>query len=131
IHQSIRVHSNIVTLDRTFETSALLVLVLVLEFVPGQGLCYPTPVSSLIASMFAQMCEAVATCHDASVFHRNIKPENFMVTDGWTLNQDGIREREVVVKLCDFGLSTRDAVSSDMHQENYKVFTGGFGDFEK
>ena len=68
----------------------------------------------LIASMFAQMCEAVATCHDASVFHRDIKPENFIVTDGWIFNEDGIRERKVVVKLSDFGLSTRDAVSSDM-----------------
>ena len=68
----------------------------------------------LIASMFAQMCEAVATCHDASVFHRDIKPENFIVTDGLVFNQDGIRERKVVVKLSDFGLSTRDAVSSDM-----------------
>jgi serine/threonine protein kinase len=68
----------------------------------------------LIASMFAQMCEAVAACHDASVFHRDIKPENFIVTDGWTFNQDGIRERKVIVKLSDFGLSTCDAVSSDM-----------------
>jgi serine/threonine protein kinase len=68
----------------------------------------------LIASMFAQMCEAVAACHDASVFHRDLKPENFIVTDGWALNQDGIRERKVIVKLSDFGLSTRDAVSSDM-----------------
>ena len=67
----------------------------------------------LIASMFAQMCEAVATCHDVSVFHRDIKPENFLVTDGWALNNDGTHERKVVVKLSDFGLSTRDAVSSD------------------
>jgi serine/threonine protein kinase len=36
----------------------------------------------LIASMFAQMCEAMATCHGASVFHWDIKPENFIVTDG-------------------------------------------------
>jgi serine/threonine protein kinase len=144
------VHSNIVTLHRTLETSAFLLLLL--EYVPGQDLFYfleqardhydvdlaadpalthtpPTPglLSSLhpsqllshtrlrlIASMFAQMCEAVATCHDASVFHRDIKPENFIVTDGWSFNQDGIRERKVVVKLSDFGLSTRDAVSSDM-----------------
>ncbi|KAN0138325.1 kinase-like protein [Lactarius tabidus] len=150
IHQSIPAHPNIVTLYRTLETSAFLLLLL--EFVPGQDLFYfleqardhydvdpasdpplnrtpPTPglLSSLhpsqllsstrlrlIASMFAQMCEAVATCHEASVFHRDIKPENFIVTDGWTVNQDGIRERKVVVKLSDFGLSTCDAVSSDM-----------------
>ena len=147
IHQSIPTHPNIVTLYRTLETSAFLLLLL--EFVPGQDLFYfleqacdhdpasdpplirtpPTPglLSSLhpsqllsstrlrlIASMFAQMCEAVATCHDASVFHRDIKPENFIVTDGWTVNQDGIHERKVVVKLSDFGLSTCDAVSFDM-----------------
>jgi serine/threonine protein kinase len=150
IHQSVPVHSNIVTLHRTLETSSFLLLLL--EYVPGQDLFYfleqardhydvdlaadpalthtpPTPglLSSLhpsqllshtrlrlIASMFAQMCEAVATCHDASVFHRDIKPENFIVTDGWSFNQDGIRERKVAVKLSDFGLSTRDAVSSDM-----------------
>ncbi|KAL5485413.1 hypothetical protein ACEPAI_8055 [Sanghuangporus weigelae] len=65
----------------------------------------------LIASMFAQMCEAVAVCHDVGVYHRDIKPENFIVTDGW--EEDGER-RVVVVKLTDFGLSTRDAASSDM-----------------
>ncbi|TDL26212.1 hypothetical protein BD410DRAFT_836860 [Rickenella mellea] len=63
----------------------------------------------LIASMFAQMCEAVAACHDAGVFHRDIKPENFIVTDA-----RAERERRVVVKLTDFGLSTMDAASADM-----------------
>jgi serine/threonine protein kinase len=65
--------------------------------------------------MFAQMYEAVVACHDASVFHRDIKPENFIVTNGYTFNYDGIRQRKVVVKLSDFGLSTCDAVSSDMN----------------
>jgi serine/threonine protein kinase len=57
------------------------------------------------------MCEAVATCHDASVFHRDVKLEIFIVNDGWTLDQDGIGERKVVIKLSDFSLATRDAVS--------------------
>lgn len=68
----------------------------------------------LIASMFSQMCEAVATCHDNSVFHRDIKPENFIVTDGWTTLLDGQRERKVVVKLTDFGLSTTETDATDM-----------------
>lgn len=70
----------------------------------------------LIASMFAQMCDAVAACHDLQVFHRDIKPENFIVTDGFgPANPDtGARERKVVVKLTDFGLSTTDVDSSDM-----------------
>jgi serine/threonine protein kinase len=29
--------------------------------------------------VFAQMCEAVATCHDASVFHRDIKPKDLLL----------------------------------------------------
>lgn len=68
----------------------------------------------LIASMFGQMCDAVATCHEHSVFHRDIKPENFIVTDGWTTLPEGRRERKVVVKLTDFGLSTTDTDSADM-----------------
>ena len=68
----------------------------------------------LIASMFSQMCDAVAACHDQQIFHRDIKPENFIVTDGWSTSPDGSRERKVVVKLTDFGLSTTDVESSDM-----------------
>lgn len=81
----------------------------------------------LIASMFGQMCDAVASCHDVGVFHRDIKPENFIVTDGVAevhvqQNESGglgagemvRRERRVVVKLTDFGLSTTDMHSADM-----------------
>lgn len=64
--------------------------------------------------MFAQMCEAVAVCHESGVFHRDIKPENFIVTDGWHKRPDGRRERKVIVKLTDFGLSTTEEESSDM-----------------
>ena len=65
----------------------------------------------LIASMFAQVCEAVAACHDALIFHRDVKPENLIVTDGWARNQDGIHQRKVIVKLRGFSMSTRDTVS--------------------
>ncbi|KAJ7755730.1 hypothetical protein DFH07DRAFT_821616 [Mycena maculata] len=67
----------------------------------------------LISSMFSQMCDAVAACHAQHVFHRDIKPENFIVTDGF-VQVDGRRERKVIVKLTDFGLSTTDLESSDM-----------------
>ncbi|KZS98367.1 Pkinase-domain-containing protein [Sistotremastrum niveocremeum HHB9708] len=62
----------------------------------------------LIASMFGQMCDAVAACHAVNVFHRDIKPENLIVTDGWHGS-----ERKVVVKLSDFGLATRDIHSAE------------------
>ncbi|KAH7926529.1 hypothetical protein BV22DRAFT_1008854 [Leucogyrophana mollusca] len=68
----------------------------------------------LVASMFGQMCDAVAACHEQHVYHRDIKPENFIVTDAWVNHEDGRRERKVVVKLTDFGLSTTEDESSDM-----------------
>ena len=82
-----------------------------------------------IASMFAQVClfstlwfrrwcwwccqmyKAVAVCYDVGIYHWVIKPENFIVTDGW--DNDG-KWRLVVVKLTDFGLSTHVAASSGM-----------------
>jgi serine/threonine protein kinase len=150
IHQSLRSHTNIVTLYRTLETSTYLLLLL--ELVPSEDLFYyleqshnhkdsysslfetlsrtpPTPslLSTLhpsqllsrnrlrlITSMFSQMCDAVAACHDQQVFHRDIRPKNFIVTDGWSTSPDGNRERTVVVKLTDFGLSTTDVESPDM-----------------
>lgn len=62
------------------------------------------------------MCEAVAVCHDVGVFHRDIKPENFIVTDGFAQSNlnPRTRERKVIVKLTDFGLSTREEESGDM-----------------
>jgi serine/threonine protein kinase len=69
----------------------------------------------LISHMFSQMCDAVGACHNQQVFHRDIKLENFIVTDGWTTRPDGQRERKVTVKLTDFGLSTKDVESADMN----------------
>ncbi|KAG1836737.1 kinase-like domain-containing protein [Suillus subalutaceus] len=140
IHQSLSPHPNIVTLHRTLETDAFLLLVL--EFVPGEDLFYfleqardhyapdesaesktpPTPSLlatlhpsallshtrlRLIASMFAQMCDAVAACHD--------QRKNFIVTDGYARSSSSdIMERKVLVKLTDFGLSTNEVESADM-----------------
>lgn len=88
----------------------------------------------LIASMFAQMCEAVAVCHDIGVSHRDIKPENFICCDSVELetvhesNVQGLgfgdgdeqggfgpqAKRKVIVKLTDFGLATTVLASTDM-----------------
>lgn len=77
------------------------------------------PRLQLIASMFKQMCDAVAACHEHGVYHRDIKPENFIVADAFVESrvpekEEVRKERSVVVKLTDFGLSTTDMHSTDM-----------------
>lgn len=75
----------------------------------------------LIASMFGQMCEAVALCHDVGISHRDIKPENFICCDSEELaairDDDEItryEKRKVIVKLTDFGLATTEENSCDV-----------------
>ncbi|TIC03593.1 kinase-like protein [Wallemia mellicola] len=82
----------------------------------------------LISRMFESMCEAVAICHDNGISHRDIKPENFIVTDGVDIVELGDgrtkKERKVVCKLTDFGLSTFDQESSDFDcgSKSYMAF---------
>jgi len=144
IHQSLRPHANIVTLYRTLETSQFLLLLSeyvhgqdLFSFIEqGRDNCGPDtgdnpsgrsfpqtqstatvlsqPRLRLISSMFSQMCEAVAACHDQQVFHRGLKPESFIVHDEQLILDEGRYELEVKIKLTDFGLSTTDLSSSDM-----------------
>ncbi|KAF9164173.1 hypothetical protein DFQ26_001716 [Actinomortierella ambigua] len=48
-----------------------------------------------------QIVSALAYCHSRQVFHRDLKPENVLVANDGSL------------KLADFGLATKDRVSSD------------------
>lgn len=51
---------------------------------------------------FLQILDAVDFCHSLQIYHRDLKPENILVTDGG-----------LTVKLADFGLATRDYLTSD------------------
>ena len=64
----------------------------------------------LITSMFSQMCDAVALCHREGVYHCDIEPENFIVTNLCTTEN----EQHIVVKLTDFGLATCDVELGDV-----------------
>ena len=51
---------------------------------------------------FLQILDAVSYCHSIGIYHRDLKPENILVTDGGS-----------TVKLADFGLATKDVLTSD------------------
>lgn len=79
----------------------------------------------VVSCMFWQICRAVAACHEIGIFHRDIKPERFLVGDCITNlgayssnDSDGKdstrRVRTINVKLTGFELSTTDVHSIDM-----------------
>jgi serine/threonine protein kinase len=53
--------------------------------------------------LFEQLCMGIQYCHDKGIYHRDIKPENVLLTSF----------RDPVVKITDFGLSTRDQLSTE------------------
>jgi serine/threonine protein kinase len=61
-----------------------------------------TTKESHIARIFAEMTEGVAQCHKAKVVHRDIKPQNFLVTQGTS-----IADEQCVIKLCDLGIAMK------------------------
>ncbi|KAJ2510871.1 hypothetical protein H4217_007653 [Coemansia sp. RSA 1939] len=111
IHASVCPHPHIVTLYSHFETSDWLFLVM--ERVAGPDLYdYITQHPAFNANqeerrfveatrMFKQMIDAVAHIHALKAYHRDLKPENFI------LGADGN------LKLTDFGLATRESLSTD------------------
>ncbi|KAJ2906179.1 hypothetical protein GGI21_004075, partial [Coemansia aciculifera] len=111
IHGSVCPHPHIVTLYAHFETRDWLFLVM--ERVSGPDLYdYITQHPAFNANqeerrfveatrLFEQMIDAVAHIHALKAYHRDLKPENFI------LGADGN------LKLTDFGLATRESLSTD------------------
>ncbi|KAI0045791.1 kinase-like protein [Auriscalpium vulgare] len=141
IHESLPMHRNVVTLFRTYHTSSCILFVF--EYFPGRTLLsyleahldysdveppegpvfapdMPIQVHftfhrmSLVTSIFTQICDAVSCCHAAGVYHRNLKPSNFLIKDECRTMVDGTRERVPRVKLIDLDLATTDAKSAEM-----------------
>jgi serine/threonine protein kinase/tetratricopeptide (TPR) repeat protein len=60
-------------------------------------------------SIVMQLCEAIEVAHNANVIHRDIKPDNVMLT--------GATERHTTVKVLDFGLARITGEAGDRSQQ--------------
>lgn len=103
-------HKNIVRLYNTIEDNDKLYLVM--EVIKGQSLekyiqakCRLQESEAI--SIFKQILEAIAHCHEQQICHRDLKTENILITP------------EGTIKLIDFGFAT---ISS--RNERLKVFCG-------
>ncbi|KAF7317414.1 Serine/threonine protein kinase [Mycena chlorophos] len=106
LHARVSHHANIVTLHRCFHTDAHVWIQF--DMCDGgdvygaivAGRFYYQPMK--IKRVFNGVVDAVLFCHKQGVYHRDVKPENLLLTG------DG------EVKLCDFGLATGSRISNDM-----------------
>jgi serine/threonine protein kinase len=99
-HKIVSDHPSVLTLHDVLEDDQFIFLVL--DYCPGGDL-YSAIVDrqayyekdALVKSVFVQILDAVKSCHDLGIYHRDIKPDNVFVS------QDSSK-----VYLGDFGLST-------------------------
>ncbi|THH32551.1 hypothetical protein EUX98_g1635 [Antrodiella citrinella] len=106
-HRAVSSHPNVVTLHRIVEEAHFLFLVM--DYCPGgdlfsflvDGKTFSGDVAR-IKNIFGQLIDALAACHKAGIYHRDVKPENVLC------NADCTK-----VYLADFGLSTTTAYSQN------------------
>ncbi|KAI0056677.1 hypothetical protein BV25DRAFT_1552881 [Artomyces pyxidatus] len=125
IHQSLPAHKNILSFHRAYVNDVALVLLLgsipgenrIAQFVsdphfssdPSSAASSPPPSRhsiNTIVSVFSQMCEAVAACHEAGVYLRDLQAEDFIVTSSSALTSPAVHSDDgLLVKLKGFGQS--------------------------
>ncbi|KAF9088594.1 hypothetical protein BGX27_002675 [Mortierella sp. AM989] len=105
LHSTVSGHPNIATLHRVIEEDDCLHMVLdcgtegdLFFTITERGGFIGN--SQAIKSIFGQIANAVMHCHINGVYHRDLKPENIIMFGQ-------------LVKLVDFGLATKDRISSD------------------
>ncbi|KAI0076529.1 kinase-like protein [Panus rudis PR-1116 ss-1] len=99
-HKIVSGHPNILTLHKVLEDDQFIFLVL--DYCPGGDMFKSIAEDfsycrndALVKKVFLQILDAIKSCHDKGIFHRDLKPDNVFVS------ADGQK-----VFLGDFGLAT-------------------------
>lgn len=112
--QSSLSHPNIISLHRSFEDATHIYLIMELcdqgdlfDHVVRDSEINPVRDASFVRKAFSEILDAVQYLHDNHVYHRDIKLENILLklTDN--------AEEELVTKVADFGLATRERMSME------------------
>ncbi|KAJ3553379.1 hypothetical protein NM688_g3644 [Phlebia brevispora] len=100
-HYRVTGHPNVVTVHRAFEDARFFYIVL--DYCPGGDMWRAITDRAVFARndgltkhVLLQIIDAVQACHDKGIYHRDIKPNNILVSQDCTK-----------VYLSDFGLSTQ------------------------
>lgn len=107
LHSIVDNHSNIVTVQKVFESNDCIYMVMDF-FAQGDLFHNITDLKCFVGKdkqvlkVFLQLVDATLFCHNHGIYHCDIKPENILVCD------DG-----QTVKLADFGLATLNPISRD------------------
>ena len=102
-HQLVSSHPNIVTLHQSFFLADREEMFLIMDYCAGgdlrtyisKGRNRFTGDDRRLKRVLLQICDAVDFIHTKGVFHKDLKPQNILISrDGWKIS------------LCDFGLAT-------------------------
>jgi Tol biopolymer transport system component len=103
-------HPNILAVHDVGEAEG--VRFLVTELVDGEPVRGPLPVRKLL-DVAVQIADGLAAAHEAGVVHRDIKPDNLLLT------------RDGRVKILDFGLAREESAIADGLGETHALTTAG------
>jgi len=114
--QSSLSHPNIISLHRFLEDANHIYIIMELcdqgdlfEHVVRDSEFNAVRDAKFVRKAFSEILDAVQYLHENHVYHRDIKLENILLK----LNNEDTTEEELVTKVADFGLATRDRLSME------------------